>query len=366
MQAPSLNMRLLHKFLANQIRNNINENEKKKFSFLSLVKRHNELTKKNKTHPIVSPTKLNTFVLNRGLSSQININLKSQTLAELDLSRFKILNEIGSGSYSTIYLTEEIDTQMQYALKKLIIDEVEVVAQIKNEIELVRFLSKKDINIIPFINFCINKLDATTHVIYLLMPLAEGDFSQEVIKHKSHRNFTYIDVARELIATLATMQRENICHRDIKPQNILYLDEHSMIEAQKFCLCDFDEVIQIKSTIDEKIKLKVKGTEMFMSPILYKAFKNGELFAEHNPYKSDVYSLGLCFVYAITKSYNYLYRIRDNSDKENKIFLSKYLDNQEINEELIDLVEMMIKSDERDRLDFIQLEKYLQSNTYEL
>ena len=210
MQAPSLNMRLLHKFLANQIRNNINENEKKKFSFLSLVKRHNELTKKNKTHPIVSPTKLNTFVLNRGLSSQININLKSQTLAELDLSRFKILNEIGSGSYSTIYLTEDIDTQMQYALKKLIIDEVEVVAQIKNEIELVRFLSKKDINIIPFINFCINKLDATTHVIYLLMPLAEGDFSQEVIKHKSHRNFTYIDVARELIATLATMQRENI------------------------------------------------------------------------------------------------------------------------------------------------------------
>ena len=243
-----------------------------------------------------------------------------------------------------------------FSFKKALFEFINVRVSNIRQIEYIKLL----------INFCINKLDATTHVIYLLMPLAEGDFSQEVIKHKSHRNFTYIDVARELIATLATMQRENICHRDIKPQNILYLDEHSMIEAQKFCLCDFDEVIQIKSSIVEKIKLKVKGTEMFMSPILYKAFKNGELFAEHNPYKSDVYSLGLCFVYAITKSYNYLYRIRDNSDEENKIFLSKYLDNQEINEELIDLVEMMIKSDERDRLDFIQLEKYLQSNTYEL
>lgn len=364
MQTPTFNIKLLHNFISKQLKANMKKTNRPKLDFLSLVRKHNELTNEQKTAPIVSPSNISSFIANRGLSKQINQKLKSQTLAELDLSRYKILNEIGSGAYSTIYLTEEVDTNLQFALKKLIIDEVDMVSQIKNEIELVKYLSKKDVNIIPFHNFCINKLDATTHVIYLLMPLAEGDFSSQIMKIKSQRNFSLLNVFIELIKTCAIMQRENICHRDIKPQNILYLDENSMIEAQKFCLCDFDEVIRFKERCSSQMRLEVKGTQMFMSPILYQAFRTGEHLVVHNPFKSDAYSLGLCFVYAIAKTYDVIMNIREKDDDENKKFLKQYIDGQEINEDIVDLVMLMIAKEEKDRMDFIQLDEYINRLNY--
>lgn len=303
-----------------------------------------------------TPTSI--FVFNRRLSSKINNFLKSETPIELDLSKYTIHNEIGSGSYSTIYLVKENETQNEYALKKLIIDEVDYVAQIQNEICLVRYLSTLSINIIPFINFCINKLDATTHVIYLLMPLAQGDFSSEILSEKTRSHL--FTVLKSLIHTLSVMQDHNICHRDIKPQNILYDNK-----TNQFYLCDFDEVVELEG-LSMYEELDIKGTAMFMSHILYKAFKQGEKTVRHNAYKSDVYSLGMCFVYAITKDYDVLDVVRENDDEENRKMLLTYLDKDNgVSNALIDVVCEMIRNDEECRKDFIEIETLIKEK-YEL
>ena len=55
----------------------------------------------------------------------------------------------------------------------------------------------------------------------------------------------------------------------------------------------------------------LKGTELYMSPILYCCLKREEDDVEHNPYKSDVFSLGLCLFYAATINFNILLSMRE-------------------------------------------------------
>ena len=46
-----------------------------------------------------------------------------------------------------------------------------------------------------------------------------------------------------------------------------------------------------------------------MSPALYNGLKNEKNDVSHNPFKSDVFSLGFCFLYAAGLNYNLLYQV---------------------------------------------------------
>ena len=137
---------------------------------------------------------------------------------------------------------------------------------------------------------------------------------------------------------------------------ILYL-ENNIIHSKNFCLCDFDEVYKVPEDSADTMKLEVKGTELFMSPLVYNTFRYGVKYVIHNPFKSDVYSLGLCFVYAITLSYDVITSIRRNTDEENKALLTEYIGNKN----MLDILVLMLKKEERDRVDFIELKEVLDS-----
>ena len=57
MQTPSFNIKLLHNFISKQLKANMKKTNRPKLDFLSLVRKHNELTNEQKTAPIVSPSK---------------------------------------------------------------------------------------------------------------------------------------------------------------------------------------------------------------------------------------------------------------------------------------------------------------------
>ena len=86
------------------------------------------------------------------------------------------------------------------------------------------------------------------------------------------------------------------------------------------------------------MRLEVKGTQMFMSPIVYQAFRTGEHFVKHNPFKSDAYSLGLCFVYAIVKTYDVIMNIREKEDAKKRTVehITRYKTQEVRNVEFVD------------------------------
>ena len=101
-----------------------------------------------------------------------------------------------------------------------------------------------------------------------------------------------------------------------------------------------------------------------MSPILFDSLKskkkNGK-YILHNSYKSDVFSLGYCILLAATLNSECLYAIREITDMiilRNDI--NKFLKNR-YSEQLVNVIIAMLETDEKNRVDFIELEKIVEN-----
>ena len=96
-----------------------------------------------------------------------------------------------------------------------------------------------------------------------------------------------------------------------------------------------------------------------MSPLLYNGLHDNKDDVRHNPFKSDVFSLGYCFIYAASLNLNIIYKIRD----VNSIIMLKQILIKDFNgrysEKFIDLILKMITFNEDKRVDFIELERIL-------
>ena len=90
-----------------------------------------------------------------------------------------------------------------------------------------------------------------------------------------------------LVQTFAFLRTLDISHRDVKPNNILV----SATGILK--LCDFGTS---KRFYVSQAAHTLKGTKPFMSPALKSALNHDQFEVDHDPFKSDVYSLGLTFL----------------------------------------------------------------------
>ena len=158
----------------------------------------------------------------------------------------------------------------------------------------------------------------------------------------------------QLIKTFSLLQKNHITHRDIKLQNILLIN-------QKFKICDFGE----SRKLNQKgiIVQPVRGSELYMSPILFFGLNEKLIQVKHNTYKSDVFSLGMCILYASTLTQDCLCEIREMTNMENiKNTLDKYLSKKYSNN-FIDILLLMLEFNEKKRPDFIQLEQFISKFT---
>mgnify|MGYP002626415901 FL=1 len=155
----------------------------------------------------------------------------------------------------------------------------------------------------------------------------------------------------QLIKTLSLLQKSHITHRDIKPQNILVLNGI-------YKLCDFGEIRVLKR--DGLIVQRVRGSELYMSPIIFKGLHQSQIQVKHNTYKSDVFSLGMCLFYAATLTYGGVDTIRELNDMDKiKEILFQYM-GYRYSLKLISFILSMLEINENKRLNFIELEDKLQ------
>ena len=289
-------------------------------------------------------------------NNKMNKNI-SELSSDLNMNEYKMIKLIGSGSYSNIYLIENYKSKKQYAAKKIITDGENELEKIKMEIEILKTLSElneEDKNFfVPIYKYSIKKLDITSYSIYFLMPLAISDWGKEIKdKNKFFKEDFLLKILKKLSHGLSIMQYKNIAHRDIKPQNILIMNNGD------YLICDFDESILVKKAYGS---FDVRGTEMFICPILHNCVFNGVKKAKINIYKSDIYSLGLCFVYAMTKNLEVIKKIkRCNDDSLNKnLIINNFAGDEKYSNYFIDIIIQMIAYNEKERLDCINLDKLL-------
>ena len=96
-----------------------------------------------------------------------------------------------------------------------------------------------------------------------------------------------------------------------------------------------------------------------MSPLLYNGFHDNKEDVKHNPFKSDMFSLGYCFIYAASLNLDIIFKIRDinNMFSLRKILMSEF--GGRYNGKFIELILKMVDYNEDKRIDFIELDKIL-------
>jgi serine/threonine protein kinase len=187
---------------------------------------------------------------------------------------------------------------------------------------------------------------------YELMEKADMDWEKEICERRKNNNYytkkELLNIIFQLVTALSSLQKNHITHRDIKPQNVLII-------KGKYKLCDFGEMRELEK--DGLIIQRVRGSELYMSTILFNALHNNLALVKHNTYKSDVFSLGMCLFYAASLSYAGVDSIRELNDmNEIKNILFNHLGTG-YSEKLISLILLMLEVDENKRPNFIQLEK---------
>ena len=282
-------------------------------------------------------------------------NIKLEPNGILNLNDFQLTEQIGKGSYGKIFSVKWKKNNKLYALKKEILTEIDTIQKRKETCQIIQNFIKNTKNngvIKIYGNLILKNNMNLEYQYYELMEKAERDWEQEINVRRQfslyYKESEILNIMTQLISTLVLMQKNHITHRDIKPQNILVING-------KYKLCDFGEirVLQRSGIVVQRIR----GSELYMSPILFQGLHSKLIQVKHNTYKSDVFSLGMCFFYASSLTYNGVDSIRELADM-NKIkeILFNFL-NKRYSEKYILFVLKMLEVNEEKRPDFIDLEQ---------
>ena len=281
------------------------------------------------------------------------ISKKEEPTGLLNLSEFLRINQLGKGTFGKIYSVEWKKNGKKYALKKETFNDLEFLKKRKDIVKIIKdFLQKTKSNGVINIYSSLCQKKEKEYNYYELMELGERDWEQEIIlRRKQGLYYTekeIFDITKELVGTLSLLQKNHITHRDIKHQNILIINGH-------YKLCDFGEIRMMKGK--GLVVQRIRGSELFMSPILFYGLRANLIQVKHNTYKSDVFSLGMCLLYAATMHFDGTDEIREMFDMNMiRLTLEKYL-KERYSKKFISLLCCMLETNEDLRPDFEQLEE---------
>ena len=291
---------------------------------------------------------------------------KIKILKDFNVSDYKIIKKIGKGSFGQIFMVTD-NINRKYALKKIIASSEKEIKSLKQEYQILFDIQTNlnenhtKLNVVNIYGLSSKQLDPTTYVMYVLMELGITDWEKEILNFQKKNNYyseeELFKIMYDLVDTLAKLQKENISHRDIKPQNILVFMNNK--NERYYKLADFGEAKELLAGNQPTEKQTLRGTELYMSPLLFYGLRSRKIkrYIKHNPYKSDVFSLGLCLLFAATLCFESLYDVRElKSNVSIKIIIEKYLKNR-YSYKIINIISSMLDINETSRDDFIELKK---------
>ena len=267
----------------NNIKSNNNFKNVNKINKISIIKN------KDKNNIIISEE-------NKGL-------LKNYSIPNFEENDYEYISNLGEGSFGKIYLVRDKNTNEEYAIKNIFCRGKEELKECLKQIVILCKISHDNIIRVYKINISNNILQS--FYLNILMEKGVYDWSEEIKQKRKKKNYytqkELFSILKQLTSALYFLQEKNIAHRDIKPQNILIFPQNI------YKITDLGEA---KMNLNYKRDKTVVGSELFMSPLLYNGLKQNQNRINHNPFKSDVYSLGLCFLYAISLDINVIISLR--------------------------------------------------------
>jgi len=196
--------------------------------------------------------------------------------------RYKVLELIGGGGMSNVYLAHDMILDRDIAIKILRYD-------FSNEEELRRRFQREALSTTSLAHPNIVNIfdvgeDGSLH--YLVMEYVPGKTLKEyIIEHSPVAPERAVEIMKQLTSALAHAHQNQIVHRDIKPQNIL-MDEEGNVK-----ISDFGIAMALSATSYTQTN-SVLGTVHYLSPEQARGGTANK--------KSDIYSLGIVMYELLT------------------------------------------------------------------
>lgn len=205
------------------------------------------------------------------------------------LSRYKLLEKLGKGSFGTVFKVHDERLDRVCALKILNIDnfdEPEDEADAKRRFikEAKTLANCNHSNIVTIYN-----IGGEDTIPYFDMQYIHGMSLQKILKQKMQLGLVEIlNISNGILSALGCMHDNGNAHRDLKPANI-------MIESstEKSVLIDFGIVKDLKKNTSYTQSGKAIGTPLYMSP---EQIESGTKL----DYRTDIYSFGVILFEMIT------------------------------------------------------------------
>ena len=282
-------------------------------------------------------------------------------------SDFRKLELFGGGKKNTkVFKVEYIATGQIFALKEVEAKNLDKLNEYKEEaVQLSK--AQHHPNVMLSYGYYFYETSHNSYKLGIISEYIHRNLNLEVvyrIREKQHLYWSedkLLKIAYNLIDTFAYLEHIGICHRDIKPTNLFLLEDYQIK------VIDFGESIENYDDEDEENQMAtIRGTPQYLSPILWEAhviLKAKE--AEHNMFKSDVFSAGLVlYQLAAMKDVGGFNQKTPQCDgevliKEGLKQLSKSYSNK-----LVEIIRRMLIFNEEDRPTFEQLGIFIAGEDY--
>ena len=191
---------------------------------------------------------------------------------------YAIQNRLGRGGYASVYLVKSVKYGCDFVAK---VTRQKGDVPIEKENEIRTLISLTHPNIISIYEYF-----ADESYLYLILEYcSQGSLADLVHNHGPLHGEQLVSVCRKITEGLIACHDARIAHRDIKPANIL-LDQYGRPKLSDFGLSDF---------FDKGSLLKSRaGSMAFLAPEVWTRA------AGHDPFKADVWALGVTFYYLAT------------------------------------------------------------------
>jgi serine/threonine protein kinase/tetratricopeptide (TPR) repeat protein len=196
--------------------------------------------------------------------------------------RYEVIEELGKGGMGAVYRVEDTEAREEIALKLVrpeIAADKKTIERFRNELTTARKIRHK--------NIC-GMYDLAEHkgVYFITMEYVPGQDLKGLIRQSAPLSVSRtIKIAKQICEGLAEAHRQQVVHRDLKPQNIM-IDPEGDIKIMDFGIA---RSLQGKGITGAGMMI---GTPEYMSP--------EQVEAKGVDQRADIYSLGILLYEMIT------------------------------------------------------------------
>lgn len=206
------------------------------------------------------------------------------------LNNYKIIDKIGEGAMAIVYKARQLSTNRIVAIKTLKFVDQDLAERFSREVSIHSNLKHK--NIVEAIE-CITTPFGRS---YFVMEYLDGISLEEQLiqRGRCNRPQQIADILSQICDALECAHNQGIIHRDVKPENIVLIDEGGRTVVK---VLDFG-VAKIQEDLQRLTKTGVVlGSPAYMSP--------EQCLGRTLDQRSDIYSLGVMAFELITGNLPY-------------------------------------------------------------